>query len=343
MNPYDLFPFPSAPLPRTHPHALGGLVMLHGFAAPAGVRVLDIGCGAGRNLAWIAATSDCECLGVDLASTAIADAQEFANGLLGLERVEFRVQDFREVEGVYDVILANGLYSWVPAEVRADLLAFVDRHLSPDGVAFVSFHEDRDRPWRSQLLAIPELGARLRAARELSIADPEVEDGLLVHDHLADISDPVSVAEFQAALPPGLQYLCDARLDYDPDLATFHEAVLIRAGRQPDPTVADRIWWVTEESFPATVQGVDPTQTGIVEALSHSRPLVAEVMGRPVQVWEPARRLAAANVNPIMTYFGALVDLDPADLSLLSSLGDADPDTFVFFARAGLLVVEQKS
>ena len=92
MNPYDLFPFPSAPLPRTHPHALGGLAMLHGFAAPAGVRVLDIGCGAGRNLAWIAATSDCECPGVDLASTAIADAREFAHGLLALERVEFRVQ-----------------------------------------------------------------------------------------------------------------------------------------------------------------------------------------------------------------------------------------------------------
>lgn len=343
MNPYDLFPFPSAPLPRTHPYALGGLAMLHGFAAPAGLRVLDIGCGAGRNLAWIAATSGCECVGVDLASTAIADAQEFAHGLLALPRVEFRVQDFREVDGVYDVIIANGLYSWVPAEVRADLLAFVDRHLSPDGIAFVSFHEDRERPWRDRLLAIPELDARLRAARELAIADPEVEDGLLVHDHLAGISDPISVDEFQAALPPGLQYLCDARLDYDPDAASFHEAVLIRAGREPDPGAADRIWWVTGESFPATVQGVDPAQTGVVEALSHPRPLVAEVTGRAVHAWEPARRLAAANVNPIMNYFGALVDLDPADRSLLSALENADPGTLAFFVRAGLLVVEQKS
>ncbi len=91
------------------------------------------------------------------------------------------------------------------------------------------------------------------------------------------------------------------------------------------------------------MQGVDPAQTGVVEALSHPRPLVAEVAGRAVQAWEPARRLAAANVNPIMNYFGALVDLDSADRSLLSALENADPGTLAFFARAGLLVVEQKS
>lgn len=318
--------------------------MLHGFAAPAGVRVLDIGCGVGRNLSWIAATLDCECVGVDLAPTAIADAQAFAGGLPGLDRVVFRVQDFRDVDdGVFDFIIVNGLYSWVAAQVRADLLAFIDRRLSADGIAFVSFHDERDRPWRDQLLEIRDLEVRLRAAREMAIADPEVEDGLLVHDHLADISDPVSVAEFQAALPPGLRYLCDARLDYDPDHASFHEAVLIRAGREPDLAVADDIWWVTEESFPATVQGIDPAQTGVVEALSHPRPLVAEVKGPAVvQAWEPARRLAAANVNPVMNYFGALVDLDPADRSLLMALDDgADPDTLAFFARAGLLVEKE--
>ena len=317
--------------------------MLHGFAAPAGVRVLDIGCGAGRNLSWIAATSRCECVGVDLASTAIADAQAFAHGLLGLDRIEFRVQDFRDCDdGVFDVIIVNGLYSWVPVEVRADLLAFVDRHLSANGLAFVSFHDERDRPWRQQLLKIGDLEARLRAAREMAIVDPEVEDGLLVHDHLADISDPVPVSEFQAALPPGLRYLCDARLDYDPGDHSFHEAVLVRAGREPDPAVTDHIWWVTEESFPATVQGIDPSQVGIVEALSHPRPLVAEVKGQTVQAWEPARRLAAANVNPVMNYFGALVDLDPADRSRLTAPdGEADPDTLAFFARAGLLVEKE--
>ncbi len=340
VSPYDLMPYPSAPLPRTHPHYLGGLALLHGLDAPAGARILDIGCGAGRNLAWISATmpdAGAYCVGVDLAGSAIVDARVHA-ALLGVA-AEFRVQDFRDLDfdsPKFDVIIANGLYSWVPASVRGDLLRSIDALLSLDGVAYVSFHEEF-RPWRDALMReIADPFERLRAAKQRYPEELEdLDDGLLFHDALAEISDPVSLAGFEAALPAGLQFLCDARQAPEPH---FHEAVLIHSGREPVAGVVSKIWWVTEESFPATVRDADPAEA--IEALSHPRPLVCRAGANPI-AWAPARRLAAAGQTEVLNYFGALVELDSDDRKLLSTLDGSRPasgETIDFFARAGLLV-----
>ena len=51
--------------------------------------------------------------------------------------------DLRELPadlGSFDYIIAHGLYSWIPADVRAHVLPLIARHLAPNGVAFVSYN-----------------------------------------------------------------------------------------------------------------------------------------------------------------------------------------------------------
>jgi SAM-dependent methyltransferase len=336
MTAYDRIPYPSAPLPRTHPHYLGGIALQYGLDAPAGPwRVLDVGCGAGRNLCWIAATMPgSTCVGVDLAASAIAGARAFA-ARLDLSNVRFLQADFANVPaGEYDCIVANGLYSWV--KDRARLLAFVESRLSPLGVAMIAFHEEQ-RPWRADLLSIADPFERLAAAKARVPGLAEFDDGLLLHDALAEVSDPISVAEFVAALPPGLEYLGDTRAgDAPPE---FHEAVVVRSGRVAREPLFDQMWFVTEESFPATVR---ECEDAVVEALSGPRDVVSQAGEYPV-AWPPARTLARDD-SQIMNYFGAIVELDEDDRALIQTLDgrrrreDLPQDALEFLARAGLLI-----
>src|SRR6266566_3650895 len=40
----------------------------------------------------------------------------------------------------FDFVLAHGIYSWVPPEVRDGMLSLIARHLAPQGVAYVSYN-----------------------------------------------------------------------------------------------------------------------------------------------------------------------------------------------------------
>jgi SAM-dependent methyltransferase len=332
---YDEVPFPSAPLPRTHPSHLGGLVLLHGLTVAQPKRILDIGCGAGRNLAWIAATlPDAMFLGVDVAGSAVEDARRYADKLL-VTNVQFEQCSFESIRAEpFDVILATGLYSWVNETLRRSLLNFVDQHLSSEGIALISFHEEL-RPWRTEeLLRNPD---RVRIAKETIPELAEYDEGLLFHDALAAVSDPISIDQFQTALPQGLQYLCDARISPEP---AFHEAVIIRSGRKAGEPFLDRIWWVTEDSFPTTIQASTPPGE-IVEVLSAPRPLVSRATSSRPLAWPPARVLANEGETNVLSYFGAEVELDEDDRQLLASLDGntvAGGESVDFFARAGLLI-----
>ena len=42
--------------------------------------------------------------------------------------------------GAFDYIIAHGVYSWVPADVRDKMLAIFHDNMRPQGVAFVSYN-----------------------------------------------------------------------------------------------------------------------------------------------------------------------------------------------------------
>jgi methyltransferase-like protein/cyclopropane fatty-acyl-phospholipid synthase-like methyltransferase len=145
LTSYDEVPYPSFPLVYTHPDRLATLATLFGMS-PAPVeccRVLELGCSSGVNLLSMAVTlPESEFVGIDSAGRPIARGKAMVEAL-GLKNLSLRHVDLLEMApdyGKFDYILAHGVYSWVPPEVRDQLLAICKASLKPQGVAYVSYN-----------------------------------------------------------------------------------------------------------------------------------------------------------------------------------------------------------
>lgn len=146
---YDDVPYPSVPFPQTHPDRLATLATLFGMrTAPVErCRVLELGCGDGGNLIPMALVlPESRFVGLDLAGEPIGRGQATINAL-GLRNVELRQEDLRDLarsldaeQEPFDFIVAHGVYSWVPEDVREALLSICRRRLAPRGVAYVSYN-----------------------------------------------------------------------------------------------------------------------------------------------------------------------------------------------------------
>ena len=242
---YDLIAYPAMPRQQTHPDRLAAVGKLFGMA-PAPVercRVLEIGCSDGGNLIPMACVlPESRFVGLDLAAGPIAAGKRAACDL-GLENLTLRACDLREIDdswGEFDYILAHGLYSWVPDEVRERLLAVCRERLANEGIAFVSYNAYPGGHMRQMLREMmlhrtrqaANIGEKIRQAREfleslqrarlLSPAWQEVrdqeakllldrDDGGLYHDELAEWNQRFYFHEFAAAAHRhGLAYLGEA-------------------------------------------------------------------------------------------------------------------------------------
>jgi len=261
-RPYDAVPYPTYPRIETHPDRLASVAALAGMRAAAVTRcrVLEIGCGDGGNLIPMAYfLPESEFLGIDLAGRAIAQGREFVRELK-LKNIDLREADFRTlVAGEFDYIVAHGLYSWLPPDVRDRLIALGAERLAPEGVAYISYNTWPGRHERHvlreillyQLRDVRAPKQRLREARRLltTIGTPAARamaaepDDLLFHDDLAPVNDSVWFRDFEAhAARHGLQYLGDAgpgpaiRDDEQYDdfvrMRAFRQSLLCRAGRK---------------------------------------------------------------------------------------------------------------
>lgn len=165
---------------------------------------------------------------------------------LGLANIRLLQLDLREVPadlGSFDCIIAHGLYSWIPADVRVQAMPLVARHLAPKGVAFVSYNtlpgcHMRRAVWemlRYHTRDIEAKPAKLAAARSLLALVPmpvasesasqeamraeirdvgESPDAKLAHDDMSEPNNPVYFHEFAAdAARAGLAFLVGARLN----------------------------------------------------------------------------------------------------------------------------------
>ena len=142
---YDAVVYPSGLYPQTHPNRLATNATLLGLD-PAPVekcRVLEIGCGDGTNLLTMAfSLPESRFLGIDLAADPIRRGNQLIEKL-GLNNVTLRQMDVLAAPddlGVFDYIIAHGVYSWVPAEVREKIMAICGRHLSEQGLAYISYN-----------------------------------------------------------------------------------------------------------------------------------------------------------------------------------------------------------
>jgi SAM-dependent methyltransferase len=247
LDAYNEVAYVSDPVPQCHPNRLATVGRLLGLeTAPlATCRVLELACGEGINLLPPAASLPrAVFVGVDIAPAPLARAQQMADDL-GLANVRLLQCDLAALPsdlGQFDYVIARGVHSWLPDEVRARLLPAIACHLAPGGVAFASYNtlpgcHLRRAVWdllRQHTHAIGERRERLAAVRALGALFTTPPDGMppaqaafraevrhaieaseaeLEHDNLAPVNHPVYFHEFAAeAAQAGLAFLAEADL-----------------------------------------------------------------------------------------------------------------------------------
>ena len=236
------------PFVETHPDRLATVATMFGMTpAPPPVatcRLLELGCAAGENLLALALTHPAaEFHGLDLSERHVASART-AIARLGLSNVHVQqldIQNFPDDSEPFDFIVAHGVYSWAPAEVRDKILHICRQHLQPNGVAYISYNVYPG--WRLRGIVrdvllyhvrqIEEPQERIRQAlamlRFMAAAVPldvpthqifrqvlanlQTQDSpaQLYHDYLEPVNEPLYFHEFAAhAARHGLQFLAEA-------------------------------------------------------------------------------------------------------------------------------------
>jgi len=246
---YESVPYPGKPFYLTRPANLATLGRLHGIDTPpvAGARVLEIGCSDGGNLIPLAvAHRDTEFVGIDIAPGHIETARALAKRL-GLTNITLCCLDLTRIDraaGEFDYIVAHGVLSWVPTEVRDRLLQVCKERLTPDGIAYISYNTypgwylrgglremlraatDADAPlaeraaWAREFLQFlasnvteddPAYSASIRGVAAGVVDDDSVR--YIAHEYLADVLQPYHFRDFvDLAARHGLGYVADANI-----------------------------------------------------------------------------------------------------------------------------------
>lgn len=257
LNTYDQVPYPSYPLPQTHPRHLETIATLLGLEPPSSntCRVLELGCGNGGNLVPMACSSShCRFVGID------SSAKQIEIGKRQIERLELTnielihqsIEDIDVSFGQFDYILCHGVFSWVSPSVQSDILHLVRDRLVENGVGFISFNTYPGWHQRGVIRKMmryhvdrfqdEEPSARIGRARGLleflTRATPaqqtsygmllrenleqlsRLPDAYLFHEHLEEFNEPIWFLDFCEMLAPvGLRYLADA--DFSTMMANF--------------------------------------------------------------------------------------------------------------------------
>jgi len=99
-----------------------------------GMRILELGCGWGSFAKYAAEKYEAQVLGVTVSKDQVALGNELCKGL----PVELRLQDYREVDGVYDAVISIGVMEHVGYKNYHSYMEVADRCLKEDGIAFVN-------------------------------------------------------------------------------------------------------------------------------------------------------------------------------------------------------------
>lgn len=99
-----------------------------------GQRVLDIGCGWGGLGLFLAQQADVEVVGVTLSAEQHKVAVERAQSLGLSDRVQFKLQDYRDLDGSFDRIVSVGMFEHVGVGHYEEFFTKINALLKDEGV-----------------------------------------------------------------------------------------------------------------------------------------------------------------------------------------------------------------
>lgn len=112
------------------------------------LRVLDIGCGRGLTVCLLAAANPgWDVIGLDLQPVHVAEAREIA-AEAGLSNARFIEADLAELDAAasrallpeVDIVVCNGVWTWVPDPVRQGIVALLKARLAPGGLLVIGYN-----------------------------------------------------------------------------------------------------------------------------------------------------------------------------------------------------------
>ena len=141
---YDQLPYPQVSEIHTHPRIISAAAKSLGFTLPADVEkchVLELGCATGVNIIAMACElPNSQFVGIDYSKEQIAFGNKIIEEL-GLDNITLKyasITDIDEGFGSFDYIIAHGVYSWVPSEVKDKIFSVSRDLLSANGIAYIS-------------------------------------------------------------------------------------------------------------------------------------------------------------------------------------------------------------
>ncbi len=244
---YNETPYYSYPFQQTVPEYLSAIATLFNVQSVPieNARILEIGCATGGNIIPMALRLPyAQFTGVDLSEVQIAKGQNSINQL-GLNNISLHAMDLSHITpefGTFDYIIAHGVYSWIPDEVKAALLHLCNMNLSKNGLVYISYNTYPGWKYREVIRdAMLFQGSRgktpqekLRYARGMinflhDKSDPDgitkknidetlpliknAQDSHVIHEFLENHNDPCYFHEFVTrAQHNGLYYLAESHL-----------------------------------------------------------------------------------------------------------------------------------
>ena len=188
--------------------------MLRAFLRPApGERILDLGCGSGRTLAWNAA-SGAELTGIDIAPYFAHEAVEGCDLLLGdLRRLPLQ-------DGAFVKAWSLDVLEHMSRPALVEMLKEVNRVLASDGALFVYTHVRKNGPIAGGVRLVNRLAGALE---RLGLLDLK-QERLRKSDHVNPLVDHDDLARVARE--------CGFRIErityYTPIIGAFVENVLAR-------------------------------------------------------------------------------------------------------------------
>jgi 2-polyprenyl-3-methyl-5-hydroxy-6-metoxy-1,4-benzoquinol methylase len=142
---YDLLPYESKAIPQSHPARLAAIAKIFGLTAKPvhAARVLELGCASGGNIIPMALNHpEAKFVGVDVSPKQVAAGLARIEKM-GLQNLELLCKSFSDLSadaGKFDYIICHGVFSWVPRALQDAIFELCQKHLSPKGIAYISYN-----------------------------------------------------------------------------------------------------------------------------------------------------------------------------------------------------------